>query len=428
MTEDRATEDDLLWASAYTEGIDREWDVIACCMYAPELLPQVLRVCSVADFANEDTAMVFNAIVRLNERRQEPDALAVSRELREMEADANLILEAMDADRHRTVPANAVTQARYIRFDSLARRLRAFGSKLAEQRVGGSPTEWIAQAEKELRALGDEVTIEETAQFDAVVSQLMTRIDEGHGLARGVPTGFPTLDAALGGGLTPSRSYIVAARSGIGKTSFACNVALRFVQSGRRVLFVSLEMEPADIVMKMMADATNSQINSLYDPHRFAEAMEATGGWSTLEIMHGRKTVNDVETRVREMRREGLDLVVVDYLQLVRPSSRRDNRTVEVSEISNDLKLLAMENQVPLLVLSQLRRPGAGHTDTKPSLYELRESGAIENDADAVLLLHRDRLADPFAVEATLAKNRYGEERRFDMRFLPQIGRFEEGA
>lgn len=213
----------------------------------------------------------------------------------------------------------------------------------------------------------------------------------------GVTTGFPGLDKKTGG-LQPSDLVIVAARPSMGKTAFALNLAYNAARAGRTVAFFSLEMSAEQLTSRLLAMSAKVNLTRLRQP-RFLNDDEWTRLYAAME---GLKTVRlyvddtpalrTIELRAKARRlkaREGLDLLLVDYLQLMRPSGVMQSRELEISDISRTLKALAKELDIPVVALSQLNRKLEDRTDKTPMLSDLRESGAIEQDADVVMFIHR---------------------------------------
>ena len=253
---------------------------------------------------------------------------------------------------------------------------------------------------------------------------------ESPGGVVGLRTGFPKLDRATRG-LQPGQLMVVGARPGRGKSSLALNIA-RAVTLGAEpapVLFVSLEMPPRDLLARLVADLAGVPMGAAHSPVRekeIARALDLVRA-APLHFHCGGRSLRDIAGSIRAAAvRHGIRLAAVDYLQLVEPDKRTDNRANDLATVSGALKATAMESGVPVLALAQLNREAEG---AEPSLRHLRESGAIEQDADAVLLLHRmkdDEEADVLPYSAILAKNRNGPTGRFPLQFRRTLCRFEQ--
>lgn len=258
---------------------------------------------------------------------------------------------------------------------------------------------------------------------------------------RGIPTGIGELDATITG-LNRSDLIILAARPGMGKTSFALNIAQHVASGGtkRRVAFFSLEMGKEQLASRLLAATAMVEGSKL----RTGELTE--GEWTRLveagDILSKADlylddtpgiTVPEIKAKVRRLK--NVELIVIDYLQLMSSAKRIDNRVQEISEITRNLKIMAKELNVPVISLSQLARASEKRTDHRPVLSDLRDSGSIEQDADIVLFLYRDDYyaneggapdedADKNSCECIVAKNRHGESKSVPMHWQGEFMRF----
>lgn len=244
----------------------------------------------------------------------------------------------------------------------------------------------------------------------------------------GVPTGLPDLDDVLGGGLRPGGLYIIGARPGGGKSVLGCNIAASAAQSGLGVLLASLEMPKEEVVDRLIANEASVELSNIvahqlssFDWPRVKAAGERIRSWSLMVWDETNVGVGAVRARARDLTRttRGLGLVVVDYLQLLKPVDARAIREQQVASFSRGLKLLAKELRVPVVALSQV---GRGAADKKPAVSDLRESGAIEADADAVFLLYEDT-DKPGELQVSIAKNRHGRKGAVSLAWSPHYGR-----
>ena len=243
-----------------------------------------------------------------------------------------------------------------------------------------------------------------------------------------LPTGFAALDRLLGG-LRPGEMQIVAGRPGMGKTAFLLSVARHIaLAQNSRVLFFSLEMDGAPLAQRLAAQQSGIEAVRLRDGLWAPD--EQPGLARTVQALHDLPILIDETPALsvqqlaqRCQRRSDLGLVVVDYLQLLSGGGRFDNRTQEVGQVARQLKTLARELHVPLLAAAQLSRAVEQRLDRRPLLSDLRESGSIEQEADAVIFLHRAEGAP--LVEVSLAKHRNGSVGTAQLRFRPEITRFD---
>lgn len=257
----------------------------------------------------------------------------------------------------------------------------------------------------------------------------------------GVPTGFLDLDRKLGG-LRPGQLVIVAARPAMGKTSFALNLASNAaVQYDKKVGIFTMEMESDELLMRMMSSASEVSMDNMLKGFgmnqkkmlRIAGAAEVLSSKEIYIDDSGANTILDIRAKTRRLKAEikGLDLIIIDYMQLMSASRNRENRQQEISEISRSLKILAKEIGIPVIALSQLNRGLENRDDKRPKLSDLRESGAIEQDADIVMFIYRDEVyneetEEPGVSEIIIGKNRHGAIGKIKLRFLKEFTAFRD--
>ena len=279
-----------------------------------------------------------------------------------------------------------------------------------------------------------------------ILAKVYERIDHLHNQDNpsditGVPTGFTDLDMRTAG-LQPGDLVIIAGRPSMGKTAFALNIAEHVAlhpSVAMPVAVFSMEMSSSQLAMRMLSsiarvDAHKLRTGRLND-EEWSQLTEATGRLHEAKI-HVDETpalnALEVRARARRLKREysKLGLVIVDYLQLMSASSQGENRATEISEISRSLKALAKELEVPVIALSQLSRAVEQRNDRRPMMSDLRESGAIEQDADVILFIYREEVYSPDKEEAKgraeiiIGKQRNGPIGRIDLTFLGRFTRF----
>jgi replicative DNA helicase len=285
---------------------------------------------------------------------------------------------------------------------------------------GRAPAEIAAEAEAGMLALLDHTDSDPVRLQDAlcdVLADVEERRERGGGLA-GLSTGFKQLDA-MTGGLEPGQLVIVAARPSVGKTVAGCNIAAHAAGAGVAVLFFTLEMGRREIAQRILAARSGVTVQEMragtsdrdhWD--RMSAATAAAAPWKLYVDDTPAVTVSYVRAKARRIKRShGLDLIVIDYLGLMRGNG--ENRTQEIGSISRGLKALAKELKVPVIALAQLNRATETRTDKRPTLADLRDSGEIEQDADVVAMLHREsmsRVAPEWEglAELLIRKNRNG--------------------
>ena len=307
--------------------------------------------------------------------------------------------------------------------------------------------EVIDNAERMILSVTDRDIRSNYSTLEEVMANLYDELAESDGSGeRGVLTGYPGIDARLQG-LRPGQMIVIGARPGVGKTSFALNLAVNAAAKGASVAFFSLEMSKEEIGQRLLSSYAKiplSVIRSgrIEDDNLWQPLFDATSELSQLDIMIDDTpgtTVTEVRAKARRMlhgKEKGL--VILDYLQLVSPPSgrtRADSRATEVSEMSRGIKIMAKDIEVPVVALSQLSRQVESRTGKRPQLSDLRESGSIEQDADIVILL--DRSTTPEEAEREdrpnenethfiIAKNRSGPLDTVPLMFLPSSTKFVE--
>lgn len=390
-----------------------QW-VVGAIIIKPSVLDD-LGFLNPADFYDKDLSQVF---VWLHDRHRRGEPIDVGLLGKQFHSDdwAARIAEIVHA-----VPTcfHAAHYGRIVARLAKWRRLRDVGEDLVQQaqRAEGEPAVLLDVVESKLSEVqlsagdGDPVRL-----ADAAVEALC-RIDtiQRRGKSVGVPTGLPSFDNDMGG-LFPGELTILAARPGVGKTSLALQIASHNAERGRLVYFASLEMSAAELSTRLACGESGVSNRSVRiakfqdgEMQRLSDAL-CRQSQVALEI-HDRSalTVAAIRREIRKRKKRGLTLAVIDYLQLVSPEDRRLPREQQVARMVRQLKETAREYDVPILCLCQLNRQADG--DEIPRLSQLRESGAIEQDADVVLFLSKHEPTDTEQHNAVLhvAKNRNGE-------------------
>ena len=306
----------------------------------------------------------------------------------------------------------------------------------------------LDQAEQAMLAVGERRAGDGLETLGVFLEKVLTRLEqiETEGLdVTGLPTGLVDLDRKLGG-LQPSSLTVVAGRPGMGKSALAMNIASHVAINHGPVAYFSMEMSPTEIAYRWLA--SHARVDSMLlrtglssggggggDTARiWAALVEATSRLYQVPLHtdEGSRTVGDIRAKTRRLKRStGLELVVVDYIQLMHsPSRNRENRQQEIADISLNLKGLARELDVPVIAVSQLNRALEARADKRPQLGDLRESGAIEQDADTVLMIYRDEYynhstPDRGIAEINIAKQRAGPTGMIKTTFTDKYTRFD---
>jgi replicative DNA helicase len=343
-----------------------------------------------------------------------------------------------------TVPtaANASFYAKIVQEKATLRRLVEVGTRIAQLGYAneGEVTDLVNAAQEDVYRVTQSGTGEDYVALSDSIEAAIAEIEaaqDSNGDLVGVPTGFTELDA-LTNGFHPGQLIIVAARPAMGKSTFALDVARNAaIAQNKSTLFFSLEMGRAEIAMRMLSAESSIPLQSM------RKGNIADSDWTKLAQVRGRindaplyiddspnMTLVEIRAKCRRLsQRVGLKMIVIDYLQLLTSGKKVESRQQEVSEFSRALKLLSKELNIPVVALSQLNRQAEQTKDKKPELSHLRESGSLEQDADVVVLLHREAIGDsdhPRAGEADLilAKQRSGPTGTVTVAFQGHYSRF----
>jgi replicative DNA helicase len=430
------------------QSLEAEQSVLGALLIDRDAIVEVADFLRAEDFYRPANGSIFAAVLDLYERREPIDIVTVSETLEragQLETIGGRTYLSSLANQTPTA-VHAVPYGRIVERKAVLRNLISAAGRIAG--IGyedpAEIQEAIDRAERELFTVSQRRVVDGFSRLSRLLHDAYDRLDYLHahrGEVSGVRTGFADLDA-LTTGLQKSDLVVVAARPSVGKTSFALNIAeYAAVHDGKSVGVFSLEMSKEQLVLRLLSSVSNidsQRLRSGYleelDFARIAPAMNAlseapmyiddTPSISTMEL----------RTKARRLQAEsGLDLVIVDYLQLMQATStsRDANRVQEVSEISRGLKALARELSVPVIALSQLSRQPEMRESREPRLSDLRESGAIEQDADLVVFLWRekDRPAEEGdeegeVIKLKLAKHRNGPTGEIDLWFKKKQTRF----
>jgi replicative DNA helicase len=434
------------------QSLEAEQSVLGSVLIDRDAIVEVAEFLRAEDFYRQANGLVYAAMLELFERREPIDIVTVAETLeRKEELDAVGGRSYLSSLSNQTPTAvHAVQYARIVERKAVLRNLIAAAGKIAG--IGyedpAEIQEAIDRAETELFSVSERRVHAGFSPLRSLLHEAFDRLDYLHshrGEISGIRSGFAELDA-MTTGLQKSDLIIVAARPSVGKTSLALNMAEHAaVRDGKSVGVFSLEMSKEQLVLRLLSsvgDIDSQRLRTGFledmDFNRVANAMTSlseariyiddTPNISTMEL----------RTKARRLQAEaGLDLVIVDYLQLMQAStaSRDANRVQEVSEISRGLKALARELSVPVIALSQLSRQPEMRESKEPRLSDLRESGAIEQDADLVMFLWRekdrgqdDEVSDVEEINLHLAKHRNGPTGRVKLMFKKHQTRFFSAA
>lgn len=432
------------------QNLEAEASVLGSILLEGTLMESVADQLTPGDFYRQANGKIYQAMLDLFAENEPVDALTISNKLEEKKELEGAGGAAYLAELSGGVPttANFTTYVGIVSKKSTLRRLVSASREIGELALGEDDevTNIVDAAEQRLFQVAQQFNSVAFEPLRDVLSASFDRIDELHkdkGKLRGVPTGFRSLDSKLAG-MQASDLLILAARPSMGKTALALNIARNAaVQSRVAVGIFSLEMSKEQLVDRLLVREAGVDGWKLRTGHlaerdfpKLAEAMDSLAGAKIFVDDAPSLTVMEMRSRARRLQAEhGLDLLIVDYLQLMEGSSSRsnaDNRVQEVSEISRSLKALARELKIPVLALSQLSRAVEQHGNKNiPQLSHLRDSGSIEQDADVVMFIYRDDYYHQDSDKANIAevlikKHRNGPTGECDLYFHAEQQKFTD--
>lgn len=429
-------------------NIDAERAVLGALLIDQEALPKVSEILKVEDFYRERHGWLYSVILSLSARGEPLDTVTICDELERRGQLDGLGGPAYIVDLLNATPTAIYAEhyAHIVERASGERKLIAAAGKIAE--IAYNDEEELAQKidkaeqiifavqqgrdSRSMRTVGNVLQ-----KYVAHISDLASDPDR----ALGLPTGFSMVDRMLGG-LHRSDLIILAARPGMGKSSFALSIAANAAKRhGSKIAIFSLEMSSEQMIGRLLSmetaiDSHRLRMGALED-EEWAIIMEASNVLSTQSIFIDdtpSASVSDIRSKSRRLYAEhGLDLIVIDYLQLMAGPGfgRNDNRQQEISTISRSLKVLARELNVPILALSQMSRAVESRADKRPMLSDLRESGALEQDSDVVMFIYRDDYYNENSdkqniADIIVAKHRHGGTGTASLYFRKELTQFRD--
>jgi replicative DNA helicase len=430
-------------------SIEAEESVIGGILLDNNALDRAIELIHPEDFYREAHRKIMRAVLDLSERHEPVDLVTLADMLRSKQELQDVGGAAYLAELAERVPtaANVAHYARIVKDKAILRALIQTAGEISMRgyEAPGDVEGFLDEAEHRIFALAERKTRPSFFRLKDVVVESMKAVEqlyERQQLVTGVPTGFTDLDKKTAG-LQPSDLIIVAGRPSMGKTAFALNIAQHAaLEAGTGVAVFSLEMSKEQLVFRMLcseARVDQSKVRAGYAANkdypklalaadRLSEAPIYIDDTPALGILELRAK----SRRLKRDRDANLGLVIVDYLQLMK-GIESDSREQEISSISRSLKALAKEIGVPVIALSQLNRQVESRTEKKPVMADLRESGAIEQDADVIMFLYREwvynpKTADERSAEVIIGKQRNGPTGTVPLTFFSEYTRFENRA
>ena len=427
-------------------SVEAEQSVIGAMLMDREAIMQASEIITGDDFYQHQYGIVFEAIVELYNDGKPVDLITLQNSLREKDVPPEISsLEFVrDLLTSALTSTNVEAYAQIVHDKAVLRKLIKVNEETANAcYLQNQPLEEILEdAQKQVFALAETGNSEEYVPIKQVVLNaldVIERASKTKGTVTGIPTGFIDLDYKLSG-LQRSDLVLIAARPSMGKTAFVLNIAQHVAfRQNKAVAIFSLEMSKEQLVNRLFSleshvDAQILRTGNLSDTdwEKLIEGAGTIGSSRMIIDDTSGITISEMRSKCRKYKLEmGLDLIIIDYLQLMSGSNSRKNesRQQEISEISRSLKGLARELNVPVLALSQLSRAVEQRTDKRPMLSDLRESGAIEQDADVCMFIYRDDYYNPDTedkniAEIIIAKQRNGPIGTVRLAWMPQYTRF----
>ncbi len=435
------------------QSIEAEQSVLGSMMLSKDAIADVIEVVRPGDFYRPAHQLIYDAILDLYSRGEPADAITVSAEL----THAGQLVRVGGAPYLHTlismVPtaANAAYYGQIVAERATLRRLVVAGTRIVQMGyetasgstdVAGTVDDVVDRAQAEIYEVTERRTSVDFVHIESLLQSTLDEIDKisaTGGVGTGVPTGFAQLDGYTNG-LHPGQMITIAGRPGSGKSTLALDIARSCaVKNGKPCVIFSLEMSKIEIMMRLFSAEATVSLQNMRSGHmsdqdwtRLARRSSELAEAPLFIDDSPNLTMMEIRAKARRLRqRHDLQLIVIDYLQLMTSGKRVESRQQEVSEFSRAMKLLAKELDVPVIALSQLNRGPEQRTDKKPLLSDLRESGSIEQDSDVVLLVHRPDLYEPETERAgeadlILAKHRNGPTATCAVAFQGRYSRFTD--
>ncbi len=441
--------------SANNPGVDRlppqnleaERSVLGSMLRDNQVIDDVCPIVRAEDFYADAHQKIFAAIVELRDKGGQPvDIVILADEMQRRGQIEDVGGYARLAELWDAAPtaANAAHYAKIVRDRSLVRNLIHAGTELLRDAYDQvmPADQLIESAERKIMEVAESGITGQAWTLEQAIGDTWDRIDARHSGAQlaysGLPTGFADLNE-ITAGLQNSEMIIIAARPSVGKTAFALSLVRNVIVDEKHpVFFVSLEQSRLELAERMLCSQARVDSHRLrkgnLTPEDMDKLVEAGG-----ILAKGKLFIDDSPTQsmlrisanARRLRhRQGIKLVVIDYLQLIEPDNRRDPRQEQVAQISRRIKALARELEIPVIALAQVNRAAEDRQDHRPRLSDLRESGSIEQDADTVILLHRPDRYEPGQqegiIELIVAKQRNGPTGEVTLAYVKQHMRYED--
>ncbi|MEO6791056.1 MAG: replicative DNA helicase [Ornithinibacter sp.] len=428
------------------QDLHAEQSVLGSMLINKDAIADCLEVVKAHDFYRPAHELIFDAVLDLFGRGEPADAITVADELSKRGDITRVGGQAYLHQLIQSVPtaANAGFYAEIVHERAVLRRLVEAGTRIVQMGYAqgeGDIDDIVNRAQAEIYSVAEVRGSEDYSILGDLLNETMEEIEAASGRSDemiGVPTGFIELDE-LTNGLHPGQMIVVAARPAVGKSTLGIDIArAAAIKHNLATAVFSLEMSRTEITMRILSAEATIQLQDL------RKGLKSQDQWNKLARIMGKisdsplfiddspnMSLMEIRAKCRRLKQQhNLKLVIIDYLQLMSSGKKVESRQQEVAEFSRALKLLAKELEVPVIAISQLNRGPEQRTDKRPQMSDLRESGSIEQDADVVILLHRDR-SDPERdgeADVIVAKHRNGPTKDIVLAFQGHYSRFNNMA
>ena len=427
------------------QSLEAEQAVLGSILIDSRCVADVIGIVKPEDFYLQQNREIYETIYTMFNFSQTIDPVTVLDKMRERgihrDNSRDYVLQLMEIT---PTAANAVRYATIVRDKAMLRGLAQAATAISEDAYSqvGTPAEILESAEKKIYALRKGERGESLEHIGTILHKVfdrLTELSQSDSMIPGLSSGLRDLDMKING-LNNSDLILVAARPAMGKSAFAMNLGMNVAKKyNKTVAIFNLEMSREQLAMRLLASECFIDMSKLatgkLSEDEWEKLCTGSAALSQADVRiddNPSVTVADINAKCRRL--DNLGLVVIDYLQLMQGSGygkNSDNRVTVVGEISRSLKIMAKELNVPVICLSQLSRAVEGRTDKRPILSDLRESGAIEQDADSVMFLYRDEYYNPNSedkglAECIVAKNRHGETGTVKLQWFGQFQTFTD--
>ena len=437
--------DEELLSRQVPQSLEAEQAVLGSILIDSRCVTDVIGLLRPEDFYLEQNREIYETIYTMFNFSQTIDPVTVLDKMKELgyyhDNSRKYIMELMEIT---PTAANVVRYANIVREKAMLRGLDKAASEISEMvhEEVGTAGEMLESAEKKIYALRKGETGDSLEHVGTVLHRVfdtLTELSQSDSPIPGLSTGLRDLDTKING-LNKSDLLLVAARPAMGKSTFSLNIGLNVAKKyNKTVAIFNLEMSREQLVMRLMACESFVELGKLVtgklNEDEWGKLCMASASLSQTDLrVDDNPSVTVAEMNAKLRRLDNLGLVIIDYLQLMNGSGygkASENRVQVVGEISRSLKIMAKELNVPVICLSQLSRAVESRTDKRPIMSDLRESGAIEQDADIIMFLYRDEYYNPNSedkgvAECIVAKNRHGETGTVKLQWIPQFQAFAD--